>query len=145
MIYYFTGQPGSGKTTIGKMLYDSLEQPKMQIDGDDLRNIFNNKDYSEKGRRENIKRAQDIALFLHNKDYKVVVTLISPYKDQRDYLKNIANAIEIYLHTFEDRGKNDFHVQNYEPPTENFIDLETNSDIKTSFNKLTNLIWKNRS
>jgi adenylylsulfate kinase-like enzyme len=40
MIYYFTGQPGSGKTTIGKMLYDSLEQPKMQIDGDDLSNIF---------------------------------------------------------------------------------------------------------
>jgi len=126
MIYWFTGQPASGKTTLVNNLLNHIgKENTIIIDGDDLRDIFQNKDYSEVGRRKNIERAQDIALFLNNKGYTVLVSLVSPYKDQREEFKKNGVVVEVYLHTTEDRGRNQFHVQNYEPPTENFIDIDT--------------------
>jgi adenylylsulfate kinase-like enzyme len=53
------------------------------------------------------------------------VSLVSPYKDQRDSFKNKTKVVEIYVHTSEDRGRNDYHVVNYEPPTSDFIDIDT--------------------
>ncbi len=127
MIYWFTGQPASGKTTIAKHLnsYLSNTERVIHIDGDDLRKIFNNKDYSETGRRRNIERAQDIARFMNEKGYSVVVSLVSPYKDIRDSFKKDNNVIEIYVHTKDIRGREEYHVDNYEPPTENYVDLDT--------------------
>ena len=53
MILWFTGQPGSGKTTLcneiqEKILYSHyyLKDKIIHIDGDDLRKALNNKDYS---------------------------------------------------------------------------------------------------
>ena len=133
MIYWLTGQPGSGKTTLANNLLDHFGKEKtMIIDGDDLRQIFDNKDYSEIGRRKNIERAQDIALFMDKKGYDVIVSLVSPYKDQRDELKKRADVVEFYLHTTEDRGRNQYHVSNYEPPTENFFDIDTTNRTDTS-------------
>jgi adenylylsulfate kinase-like enzyme len=127
MIYWFTGQPGSGKTTLAKHLIKWLNagDKVIHIDGDDLRDIFKNKDYSESGRRKNIERAQDIAQFMNEKGYFVVVSLVSPYKDLRDNFKKENMVIEIYTHTSDTRGRENFHVANYEPPTENYIDLDT--------------------
>ena len=126
MIYWLTGQPGAGKTTIAKHILNHLPSGSfMHIDGDDLRDIFDNKDYSEVGRRKNIERAQDIALFMNNKGFDVIVSLVSPYKDQRDDFKIKNNVVEVFVHTTEDRGRNQYHVINYEPPTENFIDVDT--------------------
>lgn len=126
MIYWFTGQPASGKTTLVNNLVDDFGRDKtIIIDGDDLRDIFENKDYSENGRRKNIERAQDIAHFLNKKGFTVLVSLVSPYKDQRDDFKKKSDVVEIYVHTTEDRGRNHYHVKEYEPPTENFIDLDT--------------------
>lgn len=124
-IFYFIGQPGSGKTTIAKKLVEYLDDLTYHIDGDDIREIFNNKDYSEDGRRKNIQRAQDIARFLSRKDTTVVISLVSPYKDLRDELKKDSLVVEIYLHTTEDRGRNHYHVENFQPPTENYIDIDT--------------------
>jgi adenylylsulfate kinase len=58
MIYWFTGQPGAGKTSIANSLIEKLPKNTFHVDGDDLREIFNNKDYSETGRRKNIELAQ---------------------------------------------------------------------------------------
>lgn len=124
-IFYFIGQSGSGKTTIAKKLVEYLDDLTYHIDGDDIREIFNNKDYSEDGRRKNIQRAQDIARFLSRKDTTVVISLVSPYKDLRDELKKDSLVVEIYLHTTEDRGRNHYHVENFQPPTENYIDIDT--------------------
>lgn len=143
MIYWFTGQPAAGKTTLAKHLlsYLSNTEKVIHIDGDDLRDIFKNKDYSETGRRRNIERAQDIARFMNEKGYSVVVSLVSPYKDQRDNFKDGNNVIEIYVHTTEIRGRENFHVSDYEPPTENFIDIDTtNKGEDESFIDLIKLI-----
>ena len=55
MIYWFTGQPGAGKTVLATALKQEMDNT-FHIDGDDLRAIFDNKDYSETGRRKNIER-----------------------------------------------------------------------------------------
>jgi adenylylsulfate kinase len=126
MIYYLIGQPHAGKTTLSKLLKQHLyPQNIIQIDGDDIRDIFQNKDYSEDGRRKNIQRAQDIATFLNVKGFNVIISLVSPYKDLRDELKEKSEVVEIYIHTTDIRGRENFHVENYEKPTENYIDIDT--------------------
>jgi adenylylsulfate kinase len=130
MIYWFTGQPGAGKTSIAEVLITKLSNNTFHVDGDDLREIFNNKDYSETGRRKNIELAQHITHFLHNKGNDVIVSLVSPYRDQREEFKSKLgdDIIEIYVHTENLRGREDFHVKNYEEPLENFLDMDT-SDV----------------
>jgi adenylylsulfate kinase len=142
MIYWFTGQPGAGKTTLVNNLLDHFgKENTIIIDGDDLRDIFQNKDYSEVGRRNNIERAQDIALFLDKKGFTVLVALVSPYKDQRESFKKVADVIEVYVNTSEDRGRNMYHVENYEPPTENFIGIDTTNKTETdSYYEILNTI-----
>jgi adenylylsulfate kinase-like enzyme len=133
MIYWLTGQPGAGKTTIAKELCRVggmvTPSPWFNVDGDDIRNIFDNKDYSEQGRRKNIELAQQLSQYLHSKGKNVVVSLVSPYKDQRDTFKKKMgdDLVEVYVHTSEVRGRENFFVENYEPPTESFLDICTDN------------------
>ena len=139
MIYWFTGQPGAGKTTLAKHLVTYFENKNViHIDGDDLRDIFQNKDYSEFGRRKNIERAQDIARFMSQKEFNVIVSLVSPYRDQRQEFKKNNQVKEIYVHTTDERGRENFHVTDYETPNNNFIDIDTtNKKEVDSFIELT--------
>lgn len=140
MVIWFTGQPGSGKTTICKRIL--WEKPGVfHIDGDDLRDLFENKDYSETGRRKNIELAQQIAEYLHKKGKDVVVSLVSPYKDQRNKFKEKMgdNLVEVYIHTSEIRGRENFFVKEYEPPTENYLSIDTTEEsVEDSFIKVLN-------
>lgn len=142
MIYWLTGQPGVGKTTMASWIMASYPLNSMSVDGDDLRDIFQNKDYSEEGRRKNVERAQIIAKYLHRKDKVVVVSLVSPFKDQREKFKEEMgeNIIEIYVHTTDERGREGYHVLDYEPPTENFIDCDTTNS--TEYNTFLTLSRK---
>ena len=126
MIYWFTGQPGAGNTVLATELKKKLNDC-FHIDGDDLREIFENKDYSESGRKKNIELAQQLAHFLHNKNQNVVVSLVSPYEEQREHFKKkLGDSIkEFYIHTTEIRGRENFHVENYQPPTKNYLNINT--------------------
>ena len=61
MVYWFTGQPSHGKTVLANLLQQELGNIPYRIDGDDMRDLFSNKDYSIKGRVENVGTAQRIA------------------------------------------------------------------------------------
>ena len=138
MVLWFTGQPGSGKTTLTDRFIDDKLIGFMKIhpirivhiDGDDLRDIVDNKDYSEKGRRENINLAMNIARFMDDKGFIVIISLVAPYRDLREELKMERNIAEFYLHTTELRGKEDYFVDNYEPPLHNFTDIDTDKTIE---------------
>ena len=129
MIYWLTGQPGHGKTVLSKMLKQHIEVNEnttvFNIDGDDLREILTNKDYSKQGRENNIKTAHSIARYLANQGFDVIVSLVSPYRELREEFKSLGNITEIYVHTTEVRGREQFHVEDYEPPLSNFIDIDT--------------------
>ena len=128
MIYWFTGQPGHGKTTLAKALIAHLRAQGTEpfhVDGDDLRALTANADYSRAGREANIRRAQSIAHYLQNQGHTVVVSLVAPYRDIREELKARARVTEVYVHTQESRGREAKHANDYEPPLTDFIDIDT--------------------
>ena len=124
MIFWFTGQPGSGKTTLGIALLEILDAA-FHIDGDDLRGLSANVDYSEQGRISNIRTAQSIAMYLDNKGKNVVVSVVAPYRWLREEFKERHNVNEIYVHTTEIRGREHYFAEDYEKPEENFLDIDT--------------------
>ena len=133
MVIWFTGQPGSGKTTLCIELKHKLSFWKhrvVHIDGDDLRDVLDNKDYSEEGRRKNIQFAIDMTRVLDDKGFIVIVSLVSPYRDMREKLKSNRNITEFYLHTSDIRGKEKYFVDDYEPPLTNFTDINTDKPIE---------------
>lgn len=147
MIYWFTGQPSHGKTVLAKKLVDyyhtNLNKKMFHVDGDNLRALTLNKDYSEQGRIDNVRGAQKIAHYLHNEGYDVVVSLISPYRWQREELKQLLkdSIVEFYVHTTEPRERDQNRVANYERPLDNFVDLDTTIDSpEESFEKVLNFI-----
>lgn len=143
MIYLFTGQPGSGKTTLAKKLQFWLQTDKknwrksvFHIDGDQLRELFPNKDYSKEGREINIQKAFDIAKYLDDCGSDVVISMVSPYIEMREKLKSECKVQEIYCHTKKMRGKENFFALDYEPPVEFYINLDTSKQPDETFSNL---------
>jgi len=144
MIIWFTGQPGHGKTSLAINVVSYLKEnniPVIHIDGDDLRQITSNQDYSKMGRIKNIVLAQNIAKFLYNKNFYVVVSLVAPYLNIREKFKNDSrlSVKEIYVHKTGPTPKDEYKVDDYEPPKTNFIDLDTTEMV--SLDELLNLIF----
>tara|TARA_B110000003_G_C16606418_1_gene517697 strand:- start:575 stop:1048 length:474 start_codon:yes stop_codon:yes gene_type:complete len=153
MVYWFTGQPGAGKTILGRKIHNFLKSEKrnwrrdvFHLDGDDLRELTINKDYSEEGRINNIRNAQMITQYLHNNGCDVVVSLVAPYRWLREEFKKsigVHEFQEFYVHTSEKRERDNFHVKDYESPEVNFIDVDTTKDSpSTSFSKIINHLTK---
>jgi adenylylsulfate kinase-like enzyme len=154
MIYILYGQPGSGKTTLGKMLADHLNTPFI-IDGDEFREMFTNKNYGKDGREENIKNANAVATYLNKKgkgedgswmsiyyretpnsiqgrpvnmETDVVMCLVNPYEHLREELKqnNESEVMEILLESDRDLRR-DYHCKEFETGNP---DLTINTDGK---------------
>ena len=143
MIYWFTGQPAHGKTILADLLQEKHLPNAYRIDGDDMRELFSNKDYSIKGRVENVGTAQRIAHYLHNQGNDVIVSLVAPYLDQREDFKTLlgGNIKEIYIHTTELRERDHFKAIAYIGPQENFISIDTTDDTpEESLQKILNQI-----
>jgi adenylylsulfate kinase len=149
-IYWLTGQPAAGKTVLGKKLVEFLSAEKINqnnkvfhIDGDDLRELTINKDYSKEGRIQNIRNAQMIAEYLYKNGCDVIVSLVSPYRDVReDFKTRIGKDLkEFYIHTTEKREREEYKVNEYEEPISNFFDINTTEDNPAqSFTKIVHYI-----
>jgi adenylylsulfate kinase-like enzyme len=146
-IYWLTGQPAHGKTVLGKLLVELLKTEKrnwrkdvFHVDGDDLRALTINKDYTEQGRINNIRRAQLLAEYLSSKGCDVVVSLVAPYEWLRQEFKErigLDNFEEFYVHCSEERERDHFHSKDYVSPQKDFFDVDTTKDNpKQSFTKI---------
>ena len=153
MVYWFTGQPSAGKTTLGSKLHNFLKTEKrnwrrdvFHLDGDDLRELTVNKDYSPEGRINNIRNAQMIVQYLHNNGCDVVVSLVAPYRWLREELKEgigFGDFQEFYVHCSDARERDHFHAKDYEAPEIEFTDIDTTKDSPdVSFSKIINHLTK---
>jgi adenylylsulfate kinase-like enzyme len=127
-IVWITGQPGAGKSTLSRALIAHWQTGGKRcflVDGDDLRGLTANADYSRAGCEANIRRAQDIALYLAGQGCHVVVAVVAPYRSLRENFKAHTNVCEVFVHTHEVRGRENFHNADYEPPLDRFVDMDT--------------------
>ena len=143
MIIWLTGQPGSGKTTMATKLFEMYSDwlqldNVIHLDGDDVRNVLDNKDYSLEGRRKNIQFAIDMARVLHDKDYVVICSFVSPYRDMREKLKEMSKVKEFYLHSTREIRK-EYCVKDYEPPLENFTEINTDKSEEETLDEILNV------
>jgi len=115
------GQPHCGKSTLAWELKKSLiELEGMSypiVDGDEIRAIFKNSDYSKNGRIRNLQRISDIAIFLASQHERVIVAAVYPYKEAREYLDSQIKDVK-WIHLKYDgiRGRESFHVGDFENP-----------------------------
>lgn len=120
MITVFFGQPHSGKTTLATHLATN-HISSLHIDGDQLRDLFNNKDFSREGRIKNLNRASDIAVYVNSLGIDVILSLMYPYQETRDYLNSLCKEVKwIYLVYDEIRGRENFHLKEFEVPVDAF-------------------------
>ena len=95
-IFWLTGMPCSGKTTIAKEI--QRQTGAEILDGDDIRELFKNTDFSPEGRKKHMLAVAEIAyrISLYN---TVVVALVSPIRKVREEIKNkYSNVKEVYVY-----------------------------------------------
>lgn len=99
--YWITGLSGAGKTTIGKKLYEYLSQKEKNVvflDGDILRQVYNDSDYTLNGRKKLAFQHGRLCRMLNSQGIDVVICVIAMFDDCREWNRNeIENYREIYL------------------------------------------------
>ena len=136
------GQPASGKTTLGNLLAGHLETPFI-IDGDEFRNMFNNKEYGFGGRKKNIRAANAAATYLTQVDWlcpPVIVCLVNPYDNLRKELKNNNQdqIIEIFLNSKRELRKQ-YHVEDFEIGNPKYM-INTDHELEDTWEQLKGLL-----
>jgi adenylylsulfate kinase len=131
MIYWFYGQPGAGKTTLAEELLTRIDA--VHVDGDGIRALFKNTDYSREGRIKNLTTVNSIVKFLDSKGFNVVVSVVSPFKELRDEMKEIG-AQFYFVQTTEIRGREQNFVKDFEFSEEDTILDTTNKTIEEVIN-----------
>ena len=102
-IFWLTGLPCSGKTTIAKELAKQIHAEI--LDGDDIRKIIKNTDFSLEGRKNHMESVAEFASIL-SKYNNVIVSLVSPIKSVREEIKKrYPNLTEIFIYADIDTCK----------------------------------------
>lgn len=146
MIIVLFGQPNCGKTTLAEQLANHLADSEL-IDGDRFRELFKNTDYSKEGRIANLKKACDIAYYLHHNKHKsnIILSMVFPYLEVRDYLRSLHPKTHFFYLTYEEpRGREGYHVQDFDIPVEDeqVTTLNTEQDsVEESTNKIISTLW----
>lgn len=105
-LIWFTGLSGSGKSTLANLVEIELHKKGLStytLDGDNIRRGINkNLSFSPEDRTENIRRIGEIANLMIDAGLITLAAFISPYKKDRQGVKNIVGAdnfIEIYVNS----------------------------------------------
>ncbi len=105
-VLWLTGLSGSGKSTIANALERELTRQGVhcyQLDGDNLRFGLNRDlGFGTEDRRENIRRAAEVALLFSDATTVTLVSLISPFREDRARARELAREagvpfVEIFV------------------------------------------------
>lgn len=165
-VFWLCGLSGSGKSTLALLLEKYLFEKKIQnlvIDGDNVRSgLCQDLGFSIDDRKENVRRVSEMAKLMARNGFVVIVSLISPTKEIREYAKKIIgndDFFEIFVKSsFEkckqrdvkglyaklDRGKIDSFTGKdsaFEDPTSPWLLLDTeNTPLESSMTKLSSAV-----
>lgn len=103
-VVWFTGLSGAGKSTLAGAVEEKLNAAGIHtylLDGDNIRHGLNkNVDFSEAGRRENIRRIGEVAKLFADAGIVTLTAFISPFRDDRNMVRALLNQndfIEVYV------------------------------------------------
>ena len=101
-VLWFTGIPGSGKTTIGRRVYEILKKNGFKVemlDGDEVRKWLSPEaGFTREDRERHLRRVIYVSKLLARNGVIVVATFVSPYRSIREEArKNIDKFVEIYV------------------------------------------------
>ena len=125
-IVWITGQP-EREIDLGSGSVNSA-RPSRRCSwwiGDDLRGTHRQCRLQPGRPQANIRRAQNIALYLSRQGQVVIVAVVAPFRELREGFKARANVKEIFVHTTEVRGREHFHSEEYGAPESDFLDVDT--------------------
>jgi GTPase SAR1 family protein len=158
IIVYFLGQPCSGKTTLANYFYDNFykseDKKPFKIDGDKMRSLFKNFDYSKEGRIANLNKSADLATYLHSEGYDVLMSLVCPYVEAREYLENknipVLWVFLDYEKVWDVRGRENFHAEDFDkigacPLNYVIVINTTQTDVKDCYEEIKNYYLKIKS
>lgn len=104
VIVWFTGLSGSGKSTLAGKVEEKLFESGIKtylLDGDNIRHGLNsNVDFSDEGRKENIRRIGEVAKLFVDAGSVVLTAFISPFRADRDRVRSIVERgefVEIFV------------------------------------------------
>lgn len=167
VILWFTGLSGSGKSTLADRVEQELHAQGYKtylLDGDNIRHGLNNNiDFTEEGRRENIRRIGEVAKLFLEAGIIVLTAFISPFREDRDRVRSLVKDgefIEIHvdcpLEVCESRDVKGLYAKArkgeipnftgisspFESPLQAEITVHTNTDtLDTCANKILNYTY----
>jgi bifunctional enzyme CysN/CysC len=105
-VLWFTGLPGSGKSTIGNLVEAGLNARGVQtvmLDGDNVRHGLNRDlGFTEHDRVENIRRIGEVAKLMTEAGLVVICSFISPFRAERRMVRELigdTGFIEVFVDT----------------------------------------------
>ncbi|MBL7923364.1 MAG: adenylyl-sulfate kinase [Bacteroidia bacterium] len=104
LVLWFTGLSGSGKSTLADRVEQELFEQGYKtylLDGDNIRHGLNsNIDFTEEGRRENIRRIGEVAKLFVDAGIIVLTAFISPFREDRERVRTLlaeGEFVEIHV------------------------------------------------
>ena len=136
VVIWFTGLSGSGKSTLGHAVEEILFNKGCRtfvLDGDNVRHgLSSNLDYSNKDRKENIRRIGEVTKLMMKAGLIIMTAFISPFKEDRIAVRNLipdGDFIEIYckasLETCEARDLKGFYKRARAGEIKNYTGIDS--------------------
>jgi adenylylsulfate kinase len=149
IVIWLTGLSGAGKTTIANECHRKLTQLNYNskiLDGDILRNGINKGlGFTIEDRKENIRRAAEVAKLFADSNFITICSFISPTKEIRELAKQIINQqdyheifVKCSLETCEQRDVKGLYHKARTENTPNFTGISANYEIPSNPNLILN-------